>query len=113
VILVSSSSTANQSGPAPFLAAFSPVQPDVLRLITIVRPEPVVRWHLAGIRLFWNHKFYGKSGRPRLPRKVRSLIREISIANPLWGTPRIHIELLKLGIDVSLSKIANYLTMSS
>jgi transposase InsO family protein len=84
-------------------------QPDVLRSITIVRPETVVRWHRAGFRLFWKHKSRGKSGRPRAPAEVRALIREISIANPLWGAPRIHGELLKLGIDVSQSTVANYM----
>jgi transposase InsO family protein len=85
------------------------VQSDVLRSISIVRPETVVRWHRAGFRLFWKHKSRGKAGRPRAPADVRALIREISIANPLWGAPRIHGELLKLGIDVSQSTVANYM----
>ena len=84
-------------------AALYRVQPDVLRSISIVRPETVVRWHRAGFCLYWKHKSRGKAGRPRVPGEVRALIREISIANPLWGAPRIHGELLKLGIDVSQS----------
>lgn len=66
-------------------AALYRVQPDVLRSISIVRPETVVRWHRAGFRLYWKHKSRSKSGRPRVAREVRALIREISIANPLWG----------------------------
>ena len=84
-------------------------QPSVLRSISIVQPETVVRWHRAGFRLFWKHKSRGEAGRPRVPGDVRALIREISIANPLWGAPRIHGELLKLGIDVSQSTVATYM----
>ncbi len=90
-------------------AALYRVQPDVLRSISIVRPETVVRWHRIGFRLYWKHKSRGKAGRPRVPEEARALIREISIANPLWGAPRIHGELLKLGIDVSQSTVANYM----
>ncbi len=90
-------------------AALYRVQPDVLRSISIVRPETAVRWHRAGFRLYWKHKSRGKAGRPRVPEEVRALIREISIANPLWGAPRIHGELLKLGIDVSQSTVTNYM----
>ncbi len=84
-------------------------QPSVLRSISIVQPETVVRWHRAGFRLFWKFKSRAKTGRPRVPGEVRALIREISIANPLWGAPRIHGELLKLGIDVSQSTVAHYM----
>jgi transposase InsO family protein len=84
-------------------------QPSVLRSISNVRPETVVRWHRSGFRLFRKFKSRGKAGRPRVPEEVKVLIREISIANPLWGAPRIHGELLKLGIDVSQSTVANYM----
>ena len=90
-------------------AALYRVQPQVLRSILIVRPETVVRWHRAGFRLFWKQKSRGKAGRPRVPIVVRRLIRAISIANPLWGAPRIHGELLKIGIDVSQSTVAKYM----
>ena len=90
-------------------AALYRFQPRVLQSILIVRPETVVRWHRAGFRLFWKHKSRGKSGRPRMPEEVKALIREINIANPLWGAPRIHGELLKLGIGVSQSTVANYM----
>jgi transposase InsO family protein len=90
-------------------AALYQVQPDVLRSMSIVRPETVVRWHRTGFRLFWTFKSRGKAGRPRLPTEVRRLISRISIDNPLWGAPRIHGELLKLGIDVSQSTVAKYM----
>ena len=90
-------------------AALYRVQPNVLRSISIVHPETVVRWHRAGFRLYWKHKSRSKAGRPRVPEEARALIREISIANPLWGAPRIHGELLKLGIDVSQSTVAKYM----
>ncbi len=90
-------------------AALYRFQPSVLQSISIVQPETVVRWHRAGFRLFWKFKSRAKAGRPRVPGEVRALIREISIANPLWGAPRIHGELLKLGIDVSQSTVAHYM----
>ncbi len=84
-------------------------QPRVLQSISIVQPEMVVRWHRAGFRLFWKHKSRSNAGRPRVPGDVTALIREISIANPLWGAPRIHGELLKLGFDVSQSTVSTYM----
>lgn len=75
----------------------------------IVRPETVVRWHRAGFRLFWRIKCRRGVGRPTVPAEIRELIREMSNDNPLWGAPRIHGELLKLGIDVSQSTVAKYM----
>src|SRR3954453_2480705 len=75
--------------------------PSFLDAITIVRPETIIRWHRAGFRAFWRWKSRARrAGRPQVPIEVRGLIREMSIANPLWGAPRVHGELLKLGIDV-------------
>ena len=82
-------------------------QPSVLRSIFIVRPETVVRWHRTRFRVFWKFRSRNKAGRPRVPEEVKALIQEMSTANPLWGAPRIHGELLKLGIDVSQSTVAN------
>ena len=92
-----------------FFVALYRLQPSVLRSISIVRSETVVRWHRTGFRLFWKYKSRAKAGRPRVAAEVRALIREISVANPPWGAPRIHGELLKLGIDVSQSTVANYM----
>ena len=83
--------------------------PELLGSVTIVRPETVVRWHRQGFRAFWRWKSRGVAGRPRIPKQVQDLIREISLVNPLWGAPRIHGELLKLGIEVAQSTVAKYM----
>lgn len=83
--------------------------PGVLRLVTILRPETVVRWHRQGWRAYWRWKSCGMSGRPKVDKDIRDLIREISLANPLWGAPRIHGELLKLGIEVAQSTVSKYM----
>jgi hypothetical protein len=77
--------------------------------LAIVRPDTVVRWHRAGFRLFWRWKSRRRLGRPAVPTEIRQLIREMSIANPLWGAPRIHGELLRLGIDVGQTSVAKYM----
>jgi len=74
--------------------------PDVPYALKIVRPETVIRWHRAGFRTYWRWKSRPRSGRPTTPLEIRQLIREVSLANPLWGAPRLHGELLKLGIYV-------------
>jgi transposase InsO family protein len=83
--------------------------PGVLDSIVIVQPETVVRWHRRGFKAFWRRKSRGRPGRPRIPRELRNLIREVSLANPLWGAPRIHGEFLKLGIDVAQTTVAKYM----
>ncbi len=83
--------------------------PGVLDLIVIVQPETVVRWHRGGFKAFWRLKSRGAPGRPRIPKEIRDLIRKVSLANPLWGAPRIHGELLKVGIDVAQSTVAKYM----
>jgi hypothetical protein len=74
--------------------------PQVLDGLQILKPETLVRWHRAGFRAYWRWKSRSRGGRPRTSHEIRQLIRTMSIANPLWGAPRIHGELLKLGIDV-------------
>jgi len=90
-------------------AAVCKAHPRALASILIVKPDTVVRWHRAGFRLFWRMKSRRRVGRPSLPVETRALIREISLSNPLWGAPRLHGELLKLGIDVSQSTVAKYM----
>ena len=80
--------------------------PNVLSALTIVRPQTVIRWHRAGFRLYWRWKSKSPGGRPKLPVDIRTLIRDISLANPLWGAPRIHGELLKLGIIIGETAVA-------
>src|SRR5436190_23424664 len=77
--------------------------------VVIVKPETVLAWHRRGFRLFWTWKSHRPVGRPSVPRDVRQLIRTMAEANPLWGAPRIHGELLKLGIDVSQATVAKYM----
>ena len=85
------------------------VAPGVLDALKIVRPETVIRWHRAGFRAYWRWKSRPRGGRPKTPLEIRQLIREVSLANPLWGAPRIHGELLKLGIDVGQTTVAKYM----
>jgi hypothetical protein len=77
--------------------------PLILEVVTIVRPETLVHWHRAGFRRFWRWKSNSRGGRPRIEIELRALIRQISTENQLWGAPRIHGELLKLGL-VSLNQ---------
>jgi len=83
--------------------------PSVLSAVTIVQPETIIRWHRAGFRLYWRWKSRSRGGRPKVPLEIRRLIREMSLANRLWGAPRIHGELLKLGIDIAQSTVAKYM----
>jgi len=83
--------------------------PSVLNAIAIVQPETIVRWHRAGFRQYWRWKSRSCGGRPKVPIEIRRLIQEMSLANRLWGAPRIHGELLKLGIDVAQSTVAKYM----
>ena len=86
--------------------------PSVLNAVTTVQPETVVRWHRTGFRLYWRWKSRARGGRPKVPVEIRRLIREMSLANRLWGAPRIHGELLKLGIEVAQSTVAKYMARS-
>jgi hypothetical protein len=83
--------------------------PGIVDALTIVRPETVIRWQRAGFRSFWRWKSRQRSGRPKVPLEIRQLIRNMSLANPLWGGPRIHGELLKLGIDIGQTSAAKHM----
>jgi hypothetical protein len=83
--------------------------PALLDAAVIFKPETLVRWHRGGFRLFWRWKSRRRAGRPAIPTGIRSLIRQISRENPLWGAPRIHGELLKLGIEIAQSTVAKYM----
>jgi putative transposase len=75
-----------------------------------VKPETVIAWHRKGFRLFWTWKVRrGANGRPTVSREVRDLIRTMSRENPLWGAPRIHGELLKLGITIGETSVSKYM----
>jgi transposase InsO family protein len=83
--------------------------PSILTAVTIVRPETLVRWHRAGFRSYWRWKSRSLEGRPQIATDLRALIRQMSVENSLWGAPRIHGELLKLGFEVAQSSVAKYM----
>jgi hypothetical protein len=80
--------------------------PSVLEVVAIVRPETIIRWHRAGFRAYWRWRSRNRVGRPKVSAELRALIGEMSRANTLWGAPRIHGELLKLGFEVAQSTVA-------
>src|SRR5713226_5587766 len=83
--------------------------PALLDAIIIVQPETVIRWHRRGFRAYWRWKSRHVGGRPRIEAEIRALIRRMSRENPLWGAPRIHGELLMLGIEVAESTVGRYM----
>src|SRR5207244_6795823 len=87
--------------------------PSVLKAMMIIRPETFVRWHRAGFRRYWRWKSRNLGGRPQIAADLRALIRRMSLDNWLWGAPRIHGELLKLGFAVAQSTVAKYMAASA
>src|SRR6266404_2184260 len=82
--------------------------PSILQVLTVIRPETLVRWHRTGFRSYWHWKSRSRGGPPPIETDLRVLIRRMSIESPLWGAPRIHGELLKLGVEVAQSTVAKY-----
>jgi len=83
--------------------------PSILQVFTIIRPERLVRWHRAGFRRYWRWKSRPLGGRPQIETELRAMIRRMSVEIPLWGAPRIHGELLKLGFEIAQSSVAKYM----
>jgi hypothetical protein len=83
--------------------------PSILEVVQIIRPETLVRWQRAGFRSYWRWKSRNRGGRPQIDTNLRALIRQMSLENPLWGAPRIHGELLKLGFEIAQATIAKYM----
>jgi hypothetical protein len=83
--------------------------PSILQVLTIIRPETLIHWHRSGFRCYWRWKSRSLGGRPQIEAGLRALIRQMSMENPLWGAPRIHGELLKLGFEVAQSSVAKYM----
>ena len=83
--------------------------PSISRAMLIIRPDTLVRWQRAGFRCYWRCKSRVRIGRPRVDHELRALIRRMSAENCLWGAPRIHGELLKLGFEVAQSTVAKYM----
>jgi putative transposase len=87
------------------------IWPQAINAMVLVKPTTVLQWHRRGFRFVWRWRSGARRpGRPRLASDVRSLIRQMSRANPLWGAPRIHGELLKIGIEVSQATVGRYMT---
>src|SRR5712675_2666629 len=83
--------------------------PSTLKVVIIIRPETLVRWHRAGFRCYWRSKSRPQGGRPPIEAELRAPIRQMSTENLLWGAPRIHGELLKLGFELAQSSVAKYM----
>src|SRR5499433_3309023 len=83
--------------------------PSIAQAMTTIRPETLVRWHRSGFRRYWRWKSRNLGGRPPIDAALRALIRRMSTENVLWGAPRIHGELLKLGFAVARSTVAKYM----
>jgi transposase InsO family protein len=83
--------------------------PSIVQVLAIMQPETLVRWHRAGFRCYWRWKSRPLGGRPQIDTELRRLIRQMSMENPLWGAPRIHGELLKLGFEIAQSSVAKYM----
>ena len=83
--------------------------PSIQKVLTIVQPETLVRWHRGGFRCYWRWKSRRRGGRSQIETDLRALIRQMSLENQLWGAPRIHGELLKLGFEVAQSSVAKYM----
>ena len=92
-----------------FWTALRCIWPRWSDVLVIVKPETVVGWHRAGFRLYWRWRSRPRGGRPKLSEDVRSLIRRMAAENSGWGAPKIHGELLKLGVEVSERTVARYL----
>ena len=83
--------------------------PESVRAMMIVHPKTLIRWHRKGFRWYWRRKSRRRGGRPRVSSEIHCLIQQMSRENPLWGAPRIHGELLKLGFEVSQSTVSRYM----
>src|SRR3984957_6554834 len=83
--------------------------PSILQVLTLIRPETLVRWHRAGFGRYWRWKSRRRGGGPQIETELRALIRRMSVEITLWGAPRSHGELLKLGIEVAQSSVAKYM----
>lgn len=86
--------------------------PSLVDAILIVQPETIIRWHRRGFRTYWRWRSRNSGGRPKIDHDIRALIRRMSRENPLWGAPRIHWELLVLGIEVARLTLAKYMDRS-
>ncbi len=101
-------SPARRSSDRLFWAVLSATWSRWPKVLVIVQPQTVVRWHQAGFRLFWRWKSRRRSGRTPKDRELIELNRRMCLANPTWGSPRIQAELAKLGRPVSAATVRKY-----
>jgi hypothetical protein len=99
-----------RTGDRTLLVLMTWLWPSLIGLSRVVQPDTILRWHRAGFRALWRWKSRGRPGRPKIDRELRELIRRMSQENPLWGAPRIHGELLKLGFEVAESTVSKYMS---
>jgi putative transposase len=93
-----------------FWILFRRLWPEWKNILAIVKSETVVSWHRAGFRLFWRLRSRHKDlGRLRINAEIRTIIQRMVKENPTWGAPRIHGELLKLGLEVSERTVSRYI----
>ena len=93
----------------PIFVSLYRLFPSILDALIVVKPETVIRWHRRGFQAYWHWKSRRLGGRPKIDREIRDLIRRMNRENPLWRAPRIHGELLMLGIEVAQSTVAKYM----
>ncbi len=98
-----------RAGDCALMVWMTRMWPSLLGLTRVVQPATILRWHRCGFRAYWRWKSRARPGRPRVDRELRDLIRRMSEENPLWGAPRIHGELLKLGFKVAESTVSKYM----
>ena len=98
-----------RQGDRALLVWMSRLWPSLLRSTRIVQPDTILRWHRAGFRAYWRWKSGARPGRPPVSRELRELIHRMGKENPLWGAPRIHGELLKLGFEIAESTVSKYM----
>src|SRR4030095_12541768 len=98
-----------RAGDRALMVWMTRMSPSLIGLTRVVQPATILRWHRCGFRAYWRWKSRARPGRPRVERELRSLIRRMSEDNPLWGAPRIHGELLKLGFKLAESTVSKYM----
>ncbi len=96
------------NGDRLFLVWLFRLWPKVARCTMLVTPATLLRWHREGFRRYWRWRSR-RAGRPRIERATIALIKRMARENPLWGAPRIHGELAKLGIVLAESTVAKYM----
>ena len=92
-----------------FWVLFSRITDGWRKILVIAQPRTIIDWQKRRFRQFWTRQCHrNRPGRPRIDPEIQKLIRNMSCANPTWGTPRIIGELAKLGITVCKATVDRY-----